>query len=295
MNLQWYSFALISAFFSAGAAILEKKTLFKEQALEFSAVLAIFNILLSLPFVFTIDFTALSQLALLVLFGKSILGMMAFLFIMHGIRNLEISGALPLLVLTPGLVAFFAFIFLKESLNIWQIVGLLFLLLGTYVLQLVNKNDLLEPFKVFGKSKGHKYILAALLIFTITSLLDKWLLRDFKLPPFTMITFQHLFLGINFLLLTIFLRGNTKSLVITIKNSWKPILLVSFFTIIYRTSHIFAVKAGSVALVLALKRISIFFAVVIGGQIFKEHHLLRKTMATIIMLLGAAFVIIFNS
>jgi len=196
------------------------------------------------------------------------------------------------LVLTPGLVAFFAFILLDESLSTWQIVGLILLLVGTYILQLVHKKDLLEPFKIFVKSRGHRFLLGALIIFTITSLLDKWLLRDFKLPPYTMLTFQHLFLGINFFFLTLIRRKSTSTILHTMKNSWKPILLVSAFTIVYRLTQIFAVKSGSVALVLALKRTSVFFAVVIGGQIFKEHYLLRKSIATIIMLVGAAMVII---
>ncbi len=290
--MEWYIFALISALFSAMAAIGEKKTLFKENALEFSAVLAIFNILLSIPFIFYINFNALPMPALAVLYGKSILGMCSFLFIMYGIKNLEISGALPILVLTPGLVAFFAFILLDESLSTWQIVGLILLLVGTYILQLVHKKDLLEPFKIFVKSRGHRFLLGALIIFTITSLLDKWLLRDFKLPPYTMLTFQHLFLGINFFFLTLIRKKSTSTILHTMKNSWKPILLVSAFTIVYRLTQIFAVKSGSVALVLALKRTSVFFAVVIGGQIFKEHYLLRKSIATIIMLVGAAMVII---
>ena len=290
--MEWYIFALISALFSAMAAIGEKKTLFKENALEFSAVLAIFNILLSIPFICYINFNALPMPALAVLYGKSILGMCSFLFIMYGIKNLEISGALPILVLTPGLVAFFAFILLDESLSTWQIVGLILLLVGTYILQLVHKKDLLEPFKIFVKSRGHRFLLGALIIFTITSLLDKWLLRDFKLPPYTMLTFQHLFLGINFFFLTLIRRKSTSTILHTMKNSWKPILLVSAFTIVYRLTQIFAVKSGSVALVLALKRTSVFFAVVIGGQIFKEHYLLRKSIATIIMLVGAAMVII---
>jgi len=78
----------------------------------------------------------------------------------------------------------------------------------------------------------------------------------------------------------------------TFKNSWKPILLISLFTIIYRLTQIEAVKIGQVALVLALKRVSVFFAVVIGGRRIKEHYLLRKTIATLIMLAGAALVII---
>ena len=290
--MQWYYLALISALFSASAAIMEKKTLFKERALEFSAVLAIFNVLLSIPFISQIDFSALPIPALAVLFGKSILGMTAFLFIMHGIKNLEISGALPILVLTPGFVAFFAFLLLKETLSMGQVGGLVLLLVGTYVLQMAHEKDLLAPFKIFGKSKGHRYLLGALIIFTITSILDKWLLRDFKLPPYTMLTFQHLFLGINFFILTLIRRKSAVSLVKTFKNSWKPILLISAFTIIYRLTQILAVKSGSVALVLALKRVSVFFAVVIGGQLFKEHFLRRKTIATLIMLAGAALVII---
>ena len=290
--MEWYIFALISALFSAMAAIGEKKTLFKENALEFSAVLAIFNLFFSIPFVVYINFNSLPLPALAVLYGRSILGMCSFLFIMYGIKNLEISGALPILVITPGLVAFFAFILLNESLTTWQIIGLVLLLLGTYILQLSNKKDLLEPFKIFAKSKGHRFLLGALMIFTVTSLLDKWLLRDFKLPPYTMLAFQHLFLGINFFILTLISRKSTSTILRTMKNSWKPILLVSAFTIVYRLTQIFAVKSGSVALVLALKRTSVFFAVVIGGQIFKEHYLLRKSIATIIMLIGAAMVII---
>ncbi|MFO7897157.1 MAG: EamA family transporter [Candidatus Cloacimonadales bacterium] len=290
--MNWYILALISALFSAMAAIGEKKTLFKENALEFSAVLAIFNILLSLPFLGTIDFSALPYPALSVLYGKSILGMCAFLFIMHGIKNLEISGALPILVLTPGLVALFAFLLLGEALSTWQIFGLILLLVGTYVLQMGHRRDIWQPFKIFGKSRGHRFLLGALLIFTVTSLLDKWLLRDFKLPPYTMLTFQHLFLGLNFFILTLLRRKTTSTLAQTIRNSWKLILLISLFTIIYRLTQIFAVKAGSVALVLALKRVSVFFAVVIGGQLFHEHYLLRKSLATLIMLAGATLVII---
>jgi len=115
--MEWYIFALISALFSAMAAIGEKKTLFKENALEFSAVLAIFNLFFSIPFVVYIDFNSLPLPALAVLYGKSILGMCSFLFIMYGIKNLEISGALPILVITPGLVAFFAFIFPRKNIQ----------------------------------------------------------------------------------------------------------------------------------------------------------------------------------
>ncbi|MBI9067383.1 MAG: hypothetical protein JEZ09_08835, partial [Salinivirgaceae bacterium] len=78
----------------------------------------------------------------------------------------------------------------------------------------------------------------------------------------------------------------------TLKNSWKLILLISVFTIIYRYSHILAIKAGSVALVLSIKRTSVFFATVIGGHYFNEKNLLRKSLATLLMIAGAICIIL---
>lgn len=291
--MTWYSLALISAFFSAAAAFFEKKTLFREKALEFSIVLALFNVALSLPFLPTINFSALSSITLAVLYGKTILGMLSFLCVMHGLKNLEISGALPLLVLTPGIVAFAAFVLLGEALGRYEIVGLLFLLIGTYVLQILHGKDLLAPFKIFYNSRGHRYIVGALLLFTITSILDKILLKRYNLPPAAFLVFQHLFLALNFVLAGWMHRRKSFDLRPVFQRSWLPILLVSVFTICYRYSQIEAVKLGSVALVLALKRVSVFFAVVLGGSYFRDHFLLRKTIATCIMLVGAALVIIY--
>ncbi|HPR18152.1 MAG TPA: EamA family transporter [Candidatus Cloacimonadota bacterium] len=290
--MNWFYFALISALFSAAAAIFEKKVLFQEKALEFSLVLALFNLVLSIPILLSLNLSALSGTALWVLFGKTILGMLSFLCVMYGLKNLEISGALPLLVLTPGLVALTAFIFLKEALGRYEVLGLILLLVGTYILQLLHKRDLLEPFKIFVKSKGHRYIVVALILFTVTSILDKVLLKEYNLPPLAFLGFQHLFLAIDFLLLALLWRKKELSIVPTLKRSWLPILLVAIFTMIYRYTQIEAVKLGSVALVLALKRTSVFFAVVIGGQLFHDHYLLRKTIATVIMLAGAILVIV---
>lgn len=218
--------------------------------------------------------------------------MFSFLCVMYGIKNLEISGALPLLVLTPGLVALAAFLFLGAALTSWEIVGMLALLVGTYVLQLANKSDLLSPFKVFYYSKGHHYILAALIIFTVTSILDKLLLSGFKLPPNALIFFQHLFLAFNFSVFAIIYRKGKPLIAKTFGSSWQYFIVLAIFTIIYRLTQMEAVKLGSVALVLSLKRISVFFAVVLGGTLFKEHYLLRKTLATLVMLAGAALVIL---
>jgi len=46
--MQWYVFAILSAVLTAASTIVEKKTLLKEHAMEFSTVLAVFNFFIAL-------------------------------------------------------------------------------------------------------------------------------------------------------------------------------------------------------------------------------------------------------
>lgn len=291
--MTWLILSLTSAAFSASAAILQKKILFKLDALEFSFLLSIFGALFSLPFFIVMDSTNLAYENLAVLYIKTILGSLAFLNVMYAIKNLEISGALPMMVLTPGLVAISAFIFLGESLGNFEIVGMVLLLAGTYLLEMnAAGKGILEPYLIFVKSKNHHYIVFALLLFTITSVLDKLIVTDLKIEPLAFMAFQQLFHFINFLILYLLLRKRFAPKLNEIDNSvWYIIIGIAMMTIIYRWTQIEAVKLAPVALVLSIKRTSVFFASVIGGKIFHEHRLVQRAAAAVIMIVGAILII----
>jgi len=121
--MTWFVIALLSAFLSAFAAITQKKVLFSLGALEFSFLLSLVNLVFSIPFFFFIDYGTINSFNLLVLFIKSVIGVGAFFCVMLSLKNLEISNALPLLALTPGFIAVFAFIFLGEALKTAEVVG----------------------------------------------------------------------------------------------------------------------------------------------------------------------------
>ena len=169
---------------------------------------------------------------------------------------------------------------------------MILLLAGTYVLQLKQNQKFLDPLKSLFKSKGNLYIISALLLFTITSILDKAILKNFKVPVNAFMGFQHLFLAIIFIVF-ILTTGKTKQLKPVFKNSLKYMIVLAIITIIYRYTQILAVKVAPVALVLSIKRISVFFAVIIGGRLFREHNLLKRVIATAIMVAGAVLVIMY--
>lgn len=288
--MEWFHLAFISAILSAIAAILQKKVLFNFNALEFSFVLSVCNAILVLLFIYKIDFALVNITGLVILYFKTLLGALAFWFVMLAIKNMEISGALPLMVLTPGLVAILSFFVLGESIAYFEIFGMALLLLGTYVLEIKKNDDLLKPFKTFIQSKYHHYIIYAILLFTFSSTIDKVVLKHYKLTPIAFVVFQQIFLAINFSLIILYKKKNIISVISSIKTStvlW--IVLISIITIGYRYSQIEAIKIAPVALVLSIKRTSIFFASIIGGKIFSERYLLKKGIAIVVMLMGAYF------
>ncbi|MCB9260261.1 MAG: DMT family transporter [Ignavibacteriales bacterium] len=286
--MDWYLLAFISAILSALAAVLQKKILFNFDALEFSFVLSIFNAVLVLAFLPQIDFITLNLVGLIILFGKTILGALAFWYLMLAIKNMEISGALPLMVLTPGFVAIASFIFLGETLYYIEIVGIVLLMIGTYILEVKKGDKLTSPLKVFLYSKYHKYIIWALIFLTLTSVVDKLIIRQFILKPITFVFFQQWFLVINFTIILLIKRKSiTAAIKLVNKSSLVWILIISVATIGYRYTQIEAVKIAPVALVLAVKRTSVFFASLIGGKLFAESNLIRKGIAILILLFGA--------
>ncbi len=286
--MDWRILALLSAALSAAAAICEKKSLFNINALEFSVILSVFSFLFSLPFILFFDLAAINSQALVILLVKSIFNAVAFYSVMSALKRLDISGSLPLMDLNPGIVAIFSFLFLKEYLSLFQITGLMLLITGTYIINVKKGVSLLDPFLIFIKSRGHNFILAALTAFTITSVLDKVIVGNYKMSTEAFMFFQHIF---NlFLFGTAFLAVRKKNIFMCLskasKKDYALIALIGVLTIGYRYSQILAVAGGKVALVLAIKRLSVFFACFVGGKLFKETNLLIRIIATIILITG---------
>ena len=288
----WFVIALLSAFLSAFAAITQKKVLFSLGALEFSFLLSLVNLVFSIPFFFFIDYGTINSFNLLVLFIKSVIGVGAFFCVMLSLKNLEISNALPLLALTPGFIAVFAFIFLGEALKTAEVVGLIILMLGTYILESGNSTKIIFPFSILLKSKYHRFVILALLLFTASSILDKLLLIKLNLSPISLTAFQHIYFAIMFSVIFFVFKKKTEPLPnITNKINLGWIALISVLTIGYRYTQVVAIGLASVALVLAVKRTSVFWATIIGGKIFSDKDLLKRSIAAVLILIGAILIL----
>ncbi len=286
--MNWFLLAFISALFSAFSAVSEKKVLFSLSALDFSLAVSVVTLIFSLPFFGMVRFEEIFSLSLLILFLKTILSAAAFLCVMLAIKNLEISEALPLLALSPGLVAIAGVIFIRDFLSLTEWLGVFLMVTGAYILELrKNSNNIFAPFKALFRFSKYSYVLYALILFTVTSLLDRILLKDYNVAPYTFMAFQQLFYAFIFIVIVFAKQKNFTSSVHSIdKNTFLLIILVAALTVIYRYTQIEATKLAPVALVLSVKRLSVLMAVIMGGKLFREENLFRRVAAVVIILAG---------
>ena len=287
--MSWFIFAFGAAILTAAAAIVEKKVLQKEHAMEFSAALALINLVLAIPFLFFANFSSLTPIILFLLFGASILGSVAYLLVAKSTRHMEVSVVGPLMIFSPAITSLLAFLILGEALTQLQLSGIILMLIGSYVLE-AQKHKILEPIRIFVRSKYVHFIFAALILYGLGSVIDRTLLSRYHVDIITYLGIIHIFIAFIFSIMIFLFHDGFKGIAHGFRTSGWWIVLVAILTVGYRTAQITAMTTAYTGLVIAIKRMSSLFTVVIGGELFHEGELLKKTLATIVMIVGAVLI-----
>jgi drug/metabolite transporter (DMT)-like permease len=290
MHPNWLLLATVSALLSAGAAVAQKRTLFRMHALEFSFLVSATVLALSLFVPFTTDVFALPGRALAVLALKSALGGVAFLLVMTALERNPISNALPLLGLTPAVTAVLAQLVLHESLQRAQWFGLALMLAGTWALEARAPR---EPAPAAGGRFGsgrHRLMVGALLLFALSSVGDRLLLGGMKVPPNVVLFHQHVVYCLMYGGFLVVRRVPFAGVLQRGREQWPLLLGIAVLTLGYRFFQLQATRVGPVALVLAVKRTSIVYATFFGGRMFREERLApRLAGAALIVAAGFLF------
>jgi len=112
------------------------------------------------------------------------------------------------------------------------------------------------------------------------------------LSPFTLLFYFWLFIGIQTLLIEVifFGLGDLKDF----KKEGKKIIFISIFMYIFNLLMYIGMSfpEAQVALTRTLSGIGTVFVTFAGGRVFNEGHLLKKTIASIIIVLGSMLIIL---
>jgi len=292
----WILFAILAGFFVALSDALNKKFLSSSGY----PYMVIARTLGALPFLFPFfvyltlsqhKFIYFTPKFILVVFVLLCLELLAALLYMRGIQVSDLSLTLPFLSFTPVLIILTGYIFLKEKISLIGASGILFIVLGSYFINLPSiKKGWLAPFKAIKKEKGSFLLLQVAFIYSITSVLGKkgLLLTD----PLWFACFYFSILGVfaTFGIKVIYKVSLSKFL----KKHYKAIALVGFTQALMCFCHMIALSHIETAYMIALKRTSILFAVLLGYIMFRESHFILRLSSVILMLIGILIITFFK-
>lgn len=299
MSSEWIISALLAAIITSAFSIVEKKTLRKEHAMEFSAVLAIFAMLITAPLFFIVEKNSLNLTSIYLIFGASFFCAVGFLFVAKALRHIAISVTSPFTVFSPLFTAFAAFLLLGEKINLVQGAGIVILIIGAYILESHSHQNILEPFKHIFKSKYIRYVFVSIIMYALASILDKKILGSpadggLGIPVLTYMPLVHFFICVNFIIMMLLFHDGFKGMADGIEKNWKWVFVVAVLLVGSRLAYQYAVSLPGVlvTLVVPIKRLSALFSTIVGGKLFHEEGILRKALACGIMIIGAVLIIL---
>ncbi len=282
-TMLWLLLALATAVFTASGDAFSKHYLrpFGSPNMALARVLG--PTLFLFPFLFFWPWPPLPEkfwLSLAILYPLETIAMLCY---MEAIRVSPLSVTVPYLAFTPAFIIVTGYLILDEKLSLQGICGILLIVSGSYCLHLSEvKHGLWAPFKATFKERGSWLMLLVALIYSVTSVLLKVGLKHSE--RFFFAFFYYTFLGLFMApILVIFFRANPIKVA---RGCPKGFLAVALSQSAAVVCHVWALSLAPTAYMIAIKRLSVLFGVIIGGLFFKERAFGARLVGASLMVAG---------
>jgi drug/metabolite transporter (DMT)-like permease len=289
----WFLLVITAVFFIVFETVLEKRTLSEARTFGFAAMFAFGNALISIPFLFIADFSQINWHVIIMIYAASIFSTTTSLLIFKAMKHGAISEVAPILATLPLAVSLFAFWFLGETMNLIQIGGLFLMAAGIMFLEFKNFKSDNGIFRK-GRKRYLLYIILCLILGGIGAIFDKAILSGLRINSLAYLAIIQIFIAINYLIFISLKPKLFPDFKGDLSKFWKIVLLISLFAVIHRYLYVSAIKiAASIGLVVAVYKLSSLFNVFVGKRFFGETDILKKIIATMVVL-GGVFLLVMN-
>jgi drug/metabolite transporter (DMT)-like permease len=272
---------LATAILIAAADALSKKAAAKQSVYIISFSRWIF----AMPVLTLVTFQAEFPLAIsmetiiyiLILIPLEILAMILYV---KAIAKYDLSLTVPLLSLTPLFLLVTGYLFLGETITPFGIAGVLVLLFGIYLMNVSTFSEgLLAPFKTVLTNQGSLLVIIVAIIYTVTSTLGKKVVLVTSPAFFSFWYILILSIGI---MPVIYFKGESP---LHVFKNFKINFLIGTLVGLSAYTLFTAYSYAPIAYVIAVKRTSIVFSVLLGRLVFHEPAFGKRTLGA-----GLAFV-----
>lgn len=286
----WFWLAFGSAVLGSVDVILNKQCLNKVSA----AVLTWSLFALTLPIIAylalkggapnfnVIFFAAVAGSSLTFVFAKTITN--------ETLKQNSVSKVFPLTAFSGVFTYIFGLLLLSETIRPIPLIGLFSVVFGSYILNADQaREDLLRPFKLLFLTRASVLFLIAIMLGSLTAVFDKLgVINTNPTNPAFMIFVEQAVMSA--LLFGYMARKESNTWVVQLKDNFRILILNSLVFLVVTLLVFNAYVDGPVALILAIKRLQIFFVLVLGYLFFKDKPTRHAWIATLIMFMGVLMI-----
>lgn len=218
------------------------------------------------------------------------INILAYVLYLYAIKLSPISLSVPFLAFTPAFMILTGFFILAETINIWGGLGIGLIVLGGYILHFKkNQANFFAPFAAFLHEKGSWYMFIVAILFSFAAVIGKQAILHSS-PLFFSYSF---FLVFNITVLS--------GLLLVRKNDWRKILhntprgmWLGSLLMIHISFHGLAIAISTAVYMVAVKRSSILFSVLLSWLILKEADIRYRGFGTLLMFTGMLLITLFG-
>lgn len=244
--------------------------------------------ILLLPFVLYTEEVTFSSRFLVALFSGCCIQLFVLILYFKALKISELSVSVPLLTLTPLFMLITSPIIVGEFPSIYGLIGIILVVIGTYVLNLnKNRDDFWRPFKSIITEKGPRYMLIVAFLWSLTANIDKIGVAETS-PIFW--SWSKDCLVMFCLVPIVFIKASNPLL--KMRQRFFQLSLVGLFRTGSIVAQMFAIQFILVAYVISIKRTSAVFILIWAFLFLHERsHFKTKLLGISIILLGLLFIL----
>lgn len=262
--------------------VFQKKLAFEgENPINVNFINYLLLSLFSIPLLFFVDFTGINLTFLLYALAGGLTGAVCNCFMVMALEKGELSVLGPINSYKAVIGLIFGMLILHEIPNMYGIMGILLIILGSYFI--------LESPKALMK-KDIQYRIYALIFSAIEAVFIK---KVIILSSITASFITSSFLGAIFSFIIMNIFSSSKLQLPVKRHSIMYILTALCFGLMtFTTAYVF--KYMNVGCALSLFQLSIIINVILGYKLFNEKNLIKKLFGSLIILIGSATILIFG-
>lgn len=288
----WFWYSLFFAIATSISISLSKRIL-----KNMSPVLMAASGILSVPFFAFILFKTTSMISQvdnlfwLGVFASAFLNIFAGIFSLTAIKHAPISLIMPISAFNPVFTTIFAMITLGEIPNPTKSLGIIVIVIGTYLLNISDiKHSVWRPFISLFANRYVLMFLTANIIWAITPLFEKIAINHTAPKSPVLVA------GTSSFLLTIFLipviLKSVQSPLKEIKQNIHWFLLFAPLSALAAWAVFTAYSLTNLGYVTSVMKLSTLFTIVWGAVFFKEEKIRERLLGASVMVLGTLLLVI---